>query len=364
MTTVSQLMSLLTEGYEVKCKELGIIQRSREIKTPADLMLLCLFHLNNGCTLMEISEAARLLRIGEFSDVAFMKKFSKCSEWFKWISESLLSVMLANYQKPVFLEDYRPIAFDASVVSEKGASGQTYRLHYGIDIFKMSSVCHKITKQEIGETLLNFELQKGDLVIADRVYGTLNGILHCIKNQADYILRLRTNHFAIYDQSGKRLNVMSKAQGLDYGEHTDFLGFVQDGQTQIPVRVCIKRKLAKDYENTKINLFRRQSKTGKKLSHKTIKFNEYIVIATSLPNSITAENILEAYRLRWQVEILFKRLKSILDFGELPKKTEASSLAWLNGKLMVSLLIEHALSTSLFFPKGRHSRAAYGEKQN
>ena len=351
MTTVSQLIPILTKGYEAKCKELGIIQRSREIKTPADLMLLCLFHLNNGCSLIEVSEAAKLLKIGEFSDVAFMKKFAKCSEWFKWISENLLTVMLANYQKPIFLENYRPIAFDASIVSEKGASAQTYRLHYGVDIFKMSSVCHKITKQEIGESLLNFELSQGDLAIADRIYGTLNGVLHCIENKADYIFRLRTNHFAIYDKDGGKLNIISETSGLRHGDCTNLSGFIQNGESRIPIRVCIKRKSLQECEASKKKLLRRQSRTGKKLSCTTVKFNEYIVLITSLPNNITTEDILETYRLRWQVEILFKRLKSILGFGELPKKTEASSLAWLNGKLMVALLIEHLLSTSLFFPK-------------
>jgi IS4 transposase len=50
-------------------------------------------------------------------------------------------------------------------------------------------------------------------------------------------------------------------------------------------------------------------------------FNEFIVVATSLTSSVSAEEVLETYRRRWQVEIHFKRLKSILDMGDLPKKT-------------------------------------------
>ena len=79
MIAISQIIPLLAEGYETKCYEFGIIKRHRAIKTPADLMMLCLFHLINGCTLIEISEVGRLLKIGEFSDVAFMKRFEKCA---------------------------------------------------------------------------------------------------------------------------------------------------------------------------------------------------------------------------------------------------------------------------------------------
>jgi hypothetical protein len=40
----------------------------------------------------------------------------------------------------------------------------------------MTGGTFKITKEHIGETLCNFGFRPGDLVIADRAYGTLNGI--------------------------------------------------------------------------------------------------------------------------------------------------------------------------------------------
>lgn len=351
MISASQLIPMLPNGYEEKCFELGIIQRQRGIKTPSDLMLLNLFHLINGCSLTEISEVGRLLKIGNFSDVAFMKKFSKCTEWFKWISEQLAPEIVANYQKPSYLQNYRAIAFDATDVVEKGRSGRTYRLHYGIDIFKICSVDYKITEDDIGEKLSNFTLCKGDLAIADRAYGTINGISHCIDSNADYILRLRTNCFKIYDDVGKTIDLTSHFQNLDFEECGDVKGFVRlnDGRI-VPVRICVKRKSREACKKSKQKLHRRESKRGNKLSDAALKFNEYIVLATSLPESISAANILETYRYRWQVEMYFKRLKSILGFGELPKKQVNSSLAWLNGKLMIALLVELFLSKSAFSP--------------
>lgn len=352
MVAISQIIPLLTKGYEKKCYDLGIIQRQRMIKNPADLMLLCLFHLINGTTLIETSEVARLLKMGDFSDVAFMKKFEKCTEWFNWISQNLINDAVSDFQKPSFLEDFRVVAFDASDVVEKGRSGQSYRLHYGINIFNMNSVSHKITTQEVGETLLNFALHKGDLIIGDRVYGTINGINHCVKSEADYILRLRTNCFKIYDENKKEKDILSNLIDLNYEKSTDFTGFVKDNNKSfIPVRVCIKKKSKEVCENTLKKLKRKASKNQHVLTDITIQFNQYIVLITSLPRSIATDDVLETYRYRWQVECYFKRLKSIMDFGDLPKKREGSSLAWLNGKIMVALMIEIFMSKGFFFPE-------------
>lgn len=63
-----------------------------------------------------------------------------------------------------------------------------------------------------------------------------------------------------------------------------------------------------------------------------------------------ADEILDLYRYRWQVELYFKRLKSILNYGELPKKSEKSIFAWLNGKLMVALLVESVIGSADFSP--------------
>lgn len=80
------------------------------------------------------------------------------------------------------------------------------------------------------------------------------------------------------------------------------------------------------------------------------RFNEYIVVITSLPDNISANEVLCAYRYRWQVELYFKRLKSLLSTGEVPKKRAESMEAWLNGKMILALLFEILLSKLDFSP--------------
>jgi hypothetical protein len=349
MPTVAQLLPLMAEGYEAKCLELKIIQRKREIKTPADLMLLCLFHLINGCSLVDISEIARLTNIADISDVGFMKRFAQSGEWFEWITTQLVTRQLANYTKPSFLEAYRPIAVDASDVVEKGRSGETYRLHYAIDIFSLQSHSYKITKEEIGESLTNFSFAKGDLVMGDRAYGTITGIERCLKCGADYLLRLRTNCFNMFDSDGNKISMLSKIDHLRFDESDEFTGYIHSSrESTIPIRVCVKRKSEEACLKARKQMARKESKKQQIISDTAKKLNEYIIVVTSLPSEVLCADILETYRYRWQVENYFKRLKSIMNFGDLPKKNEKSSLAWLKGKLMIALLMETLISGSFF----------------
>lgn len=84
--------------------------------------------------------------------------------------------------------------------------------------------------------------------------------------------------------------------------------------------------------------------------------HRYVFVVTSLSERISAKDILELYRLRWQVEMVFKRYKSILELGSIPTKTKEATEAWLNGKMLLALLIEKFLSSVDFSPSGKERK--------
>ncbi len=348
MSGIVGMIRRLPEGYEEACFETGAITRKRGISDPSDLMFLCMMHLVYGCSLLEVSAIARTNKMGEFSDVAFMKRFSQCGEWFQWISERILPKEVIEYEMPEWLKQYRVLAVDASDVQEKGRSHRTYRLHMALDIFKAKGAEYKITTNDVGETLRNFEFHKGDLVLADRAYTSANGIEYCIEKGASIISRVRSNGAGIYDDHENKIDLLSVMQAAGTGE---IKGHLKCKGSKPAVRVCFKRKteeqIADSYKRVKNNARRKKQA----LQESTLNFNEFIVLITNLPDSVSTEAILDLYRLRWQIEIYFKRLKSILRYGELPKKTEKSSLAWINGKIMLALLFEQFMSDTLFPPE-------------
>ena len=90
-----------------------------------------------------------------------------------------------------------------------------------------------------------------------------------------------------------------------------------------------------------------------KIDKDTIELHRYIILMTSLPDDISAHEILNLYRMRWQVELAFKRLKSIFGMGHLPKKDVESGIAWLHGKIFYAILVQTIADESyLFSPWG------------
>ena len=210
----------------------------------------------------------------------------------------------------------------------------------------------------MGEPLRNFDLKENDLIIADRIYATPTGMAYCLERGADFILRVRRGAFTLLDENGKAMELYSLMSGHEEGELS---GFIRKDGALFPVRICYKKKDAESLERTKQRLKRQESKKQITISEEARLLNEYIVLITSLSFGIACQDILELYRFRWQAEIYFKRLKSILDFGELPKKTPESALAWLNGKLMVALLMEKFMSGRIFPLLTNASRSLWRE---
>jgi Transposase DDE domain len=76
------------------------------------------------------------------------------------------------------------------------------------------------------------------------------------------------------------------------------------------------------------------------------------VLSTLCADVVSTMTVLDLYRARWQIELAFKRLKSLLSAGHVPKHNDRSAHAWIQGKLLTVLLIERLLEEARFFPPG------------
>ena len=91
---------------------------------------------------------------------------------------------------------------------------------------------------------------------------------------------------------------------------------------------------------------------GYKTSERSLTWAQFLCVWTSLSEEeFSCLDILEIYRWRWQVELIFKRAKSLMELKHLPTtRKRATAEAWLQGKflyiMLVELLVERASSFS------------------
>ena len=95
------------------------------------------------------------------------------------------------------------------------------------------------------------------------------------------------------------------------------------------------------------------SDKGQLVRPETVESAAYIFVFTTLDRRFNPTTILEIYRGRWQIELTFKRLKSIIGIGHLKKTDLEAAKAWIHGKLLVAFLIEALIvAAERFFPWG------------
>lgn len=124
-----------------------------------------------------------------------------------------------------------------------------------------------------------------------------------------------------------------------------------EGKNAVPGRICAVRKGEEAIRQTHRKLRRRESKNGQRLSPQTVLYAEDIIVFTTTPEArFPAASVMEWYRIRWQVELVFKRFMQIAERGHLPKHDDDSAEACLYGKRYIALvtekLIDHAVSIS------------------
>ncbi|WP_352853410.1 transposase [Mesorhizobium sp. M0522] len=94
-----------------------------------------------------------------------------------------------------------------------------------------------------------------------------------------------------------------------------------------------------------------QRHCSKRLQPMTITAAGFVMLLTSIPaDAMTAEEVLQTCRLRWQVELAFKRLKSGMGIHKLPARDKRLARSWLMAHLILALIIDEAVNDVLDSP--------------
>jgi hypothetical protein len=348
-----QVLNLLPEGWELKAKELGALKRAREIKTPEELLRLILIYLTAGKSFAGTSALLQLIGESPLTKKAVHKRMINSADWLQWLCENIYRKEGLIVTKPLWLKGKNVIMVDGTEDCKCGIRRQCFMLHYCLDLFTLAPREFMITDMRTGEKLRNFKkIKKNDIVMGDRMYGTVPGIAYLKEREAGFVLRIKTHNFNIYNRKGQKIDLLKRFYSLKEGKFANLNANIIIDNQYIPIRVCAFRK-DKDSERKGLNRLTKTNQRkngGKAITELQSENNKYIIVVTSLDNEVKTEQVMELYRARWQIEIAFKRLKSLFKYNDLPEKINKSILAWFYGKLLLAALCETLVNTGRFSP--------------
>jgi hypothetical protein len=232
---------------------------------------------------------------------------------------------------------------DATVVKEPGKTGGQWRIHYSMRLPSLECDQFDITPTKgkaTGEKLGRFKFQRGELVLADAGYSNPPGIAAVVDAGADVCVRMNRASLPLRDEKDRPFRLLKKLKTLrKAGETAEWRVFVPSGEQRIAGRICSIRKSEEAIGRAQRRLVRNEQDGKRRVTPENWEYACYVVVFTTLPKrKASTGQVLECYRLRWQIELVFKRLKSLVQLGHVPKQDEQSSRAWLYGKLFVALL--------------------------
>ncbi len=334
---------LLPPGWQAKAKESGALRRCRGFRDASRLLRVLLIHLVDGCSLRETAVRAAEGNLARVSDVALLKGLRRCQEWFRWMAEGLMQRWLTPLAPGGWAARIRVV--DGSAISEPGSTGSNWRLHYSATLPSLHCDEVIVTGPEVGESFTRFTVRPGDLLIGDRGLAHRKGIRHVVAAAGDVIVRLNLTNVPLLDGAGQPFPLLRRLRQLRGATVGDWPVTIVDEQGRVSGRVCAIKKSRSAAARARQRTQRENSRKGHLVRRSTLQAAGYIFVFTTLAaRSCPAEAVLELYRCRWQVELAFKRLKSILATGHLKKTDPIGAKAWLQGKLLAAVIIEALLA--------------------
>ena len=342
-----ELLARLPAGLDLDrlALETNAIQRKRELVDGATLLRIALARGPGGLSLRQSAAWASMLGIAELSNPGVKYRLNQATDFLAAAMERLLAAKAPGAELRWPGRTLR--LADGSCVSKPGSTGTDWRVHGVFDLGRGGFSHLELTDKRGAEALERGAAQPDEIRIGDRNYARAP-VLRRFRAQsggtADFIVRLGWNALQLTNPAGRAFDLISYLQCLlpdPIPHEVSLRASIGRDEPALAIRLIVQRKTPEAAEATRLALRRGAARKGKTLDPRSLIAADFMILATSLPKSgYSANAVLAAYRLHWQIELAFKRLKSLLHIDKLPTWTERGSRSWLYAHLILALLCD------------------------
>jgi hypothetical protein len=331
---------------EKTARDSGALVRRREIKSADALLRLAVGWATGHLSLRQSAAWAGATGLADLCDSALLRRLRKAADWLDGLVQDVLRARLPVAES-LSAQGRLIRLVDGSTFGVMGADQPGWRLHAGFDLPTERMGRLVVTPASEGEGLERIAVTPGEVRIADRGFARPDGLRHMVDHGGHFLVRLGSRSLKLEDTQRRVLDWMAVfaaagTQGL-YDQDVR----VRHGRKgrkrwpPLPARLIVVPLPADAAVAARARLTRAGQREGYTPSALAVAAAGHMVLLTSLPRAENeAATLLSLYRLRWQVELAFKRLKSLLNMRVVPTKDPGLARTWLCANLLVALLAE------------------------
>jgi hypothetical protein len=324
------VLTLLPEDLEESARETEALVRCRNVPDAAALLRMALAYAVSDPSLKDVAAWASALEVASITGPGLFYRLREAERWLERVLAQTLEQGVAN--RPAGL---RLRIVDATVINGPGALGTQWRAHLLVSPMTGRFQAVQLTDATGGEGYARHPIEAGDVVLGDRAYATARG-LHAVRSRGAHVVaRLNPHTLRMCDARHRRISLIPKARQVPKVGAMDF-------DIIIPVPPEKRSKSHKPWRLDQAVAWQPARVTA----GRTRKGEVIWVLSTLAPEDFPPLFILNLYRLRWQVELLLKRLKSLLHLDALPSRQGPTAKSWMLARLLAAALAQHLVEPS------------------
>jgi len=340
------LCQYLPENLSDLAKATGAVQRWRHIRTGEELLRIILAYAMEDLSLRSTAAWSTQTAL-ELKDTSVLHRLRQASPLLERVLAHLLMHRLRAESAPG--PEFR--INDATVLSIPGSEGTDWRLHAVYDPAQACLRRVEVTDHQGGERLDRDRPRPGDIVCGDRGLAHARGIHAVSQAKAYVLLRMHWQNIRLHDAQGRPVDMEKTLKRAEAGD-TGTIAYVPlEAQPSVRARLLIHPLPSEAASRNRQRLRRNAAKKGRTPSAVALRLAGYFCVLTTLPEDVASDDVvLELYRIRWQIEVFFKRCKGLLHFDHLrafdPDLVRTYCLAKLIEVALIQCLHEEAMAFS------------------